>query len=293
MKLKTIVRYEDGKPVIKEKRYIRCGSILKEAARYCIWSVDEVGEDYGGSHCSEDVTERFIEIKPENILVESHHFAGIMMDVRYRDINGPGEYVDEGEKVILLSDIDNAGKNWIKAGESFGNDDHSRWNYSEFSLRRKKMIRRAMECDIAGVNSLLQQVLTVHANGRPDIFIPGTTKYTGEELLAIFENDDTPVFVSTDDEGNVIGHAFGIFEEIRDCNNMHDMKSLYIDDICVDEAHRGQGVATELYETMKKHARDNGCYHMTLNVWEINPDAKKFYEAMGMKPLKTVMEEIL
>lgn len=153
------------------------------------------------------------------------------------------------------------------------------------------MIRRAEIRDTERVHELLSQVLTVHANGRPDIFIPGTRKYTDDELAEIFADDSTPVFVLTDEDDITLGYAFCIFEEIKDSNNMRDMKTLYIDDICVDENHRGKHIATQLYEYVKVFAKDAGCDRITLNVWEVNPVAKAFYESMGMKPLKTVMEE--
>lgn len=155
------------------------------------------------------------------------------------------------------------------------------------------MIRRAEAKDLNRVNDLLHQVLTVHADGRPDIFIHGTKKYTDEELLELFKDDSKPIFVHTDDSGYVNGYAFCVFEEVKNVTNMYDMKTLYIDDVCVDEVCRGQHIATKLYEYVEKFAKENGCYRITLNVWEINPGARKFYEAMGMKPLKTTMETIL
>ncbi|MDO4176204.1 MAG: GNAT family N-acetyltransferase [Bacillota bacterium] len=155
------------------------------------------------------------------------------------------------------------------------------------------MIRRAEEKDLARVNDLLEQVLTVHAEARPDIFIPGTKKYRDEELLAIFADDSTPVFVFADEADVTQGYAFCTFEEIKNSNNMRDMKTLYIDDVCVDEACRGQHIATQLYEYVREYAKAEGCDRITLNVWEVNPTARAFYDAMGMKPLKTVMEEKL
>ena len=155
------------------------------------------------------------------------------------------------------------------------------------------MIRRAQPKDLPRVNALLHQVLTVHAEGRPDIFIPGTKKYTDEELLAIFHDDSRPVFVSTDENDVTVGYAFCILEETRGANNLRDMKTLYIDDICVDEASRGKHIASGLYDHVRRYAKEIGCYHITLNVWTCNPGARKFYEKMGMVPLKTVMEDIL
>ncbi len=155
------------------------------------------------------------------------------------------------------------------------------------------MIRKAEEKDIPQVAMLLGQVLEVHAEGRPDIFISGTRKYTDRELCAIFNDGLRPVFVWTDENDVAWGYAFCILEETKGANNLRDMKSVYIDDICVDREHRRRGIAGELYAHVLAFAREQGCYHVTLNVWELNPGAKAFYEKMGMRPLKTVMETIL
>ena len=155
------------------------------------------------------------------------------------------------------------------------------------------MIRRAEERDIPRLLALLSQVLTVHADLRPDLFVPGTRKYTAEELRLILRDDKRPVFVRTDETGFVQGHAYCVLEEVRGANSRHDRKTLYIDDICVEESCRGQGVATELFSYVKDFARKEGCYHITLNVWAGNDAAHAFYDAMGMKPMKTTMETIL
>lgn len=153
-------------------------------------------------------------------------------------------------------------------------------------------IRRACEKDLVGVHSLLSQVLMVHAEGRPDLFRAGTRKYTDEELLSIFSDDTHPVFVAVDG-GRVLGHAFCEVQDFRGSNNMQPYLSIYIDDICVDEKSRGQHVGTALYQHVLAYARELGCYNVTLNVWTCNPGAQRFYEAMGMTPLKTCLEQVL
>ena len=152
------------------------------------------------------------------------------------------------------------------------------------------IIRRALPGDVPGVLNLLHQVLEVHASIRPDLFIPGTTKYSEEELLAIFADDDTPVWVAVGEDGTVLGHAFCALEEPNGSPNMKQFRSMYIDDICVDEAARGQHVATKLFEHVKEEAHRLGCRELTLNVWAGNEGAEKFYTAMGMTPRKTMLE---
>ncbi len=153
-------------------------------------------------------------------------------------------------------------------------------------------IRRAGAQDVAGVHELLSQVLEVHAAGRPDLFRTGTRKYTDDELLGIFANDETPVFVAVEGP-EVLGHAFCVLEDHTAENNWQDVKTLYIDDICVSEKSRGRHVGTALYRHVIDYARGLGCHDVTLNVWSCNPGAKAFYEAMGMTPYKVGMEQVL
>ncbi len=155
------------------------------------------------------------------------------------------------------------------------------------------IIQRGSAQDIPGIHKLLSQVLMVHHNGRPDLFKSGTRKYTDEELVEILRDDARPVFVALDEDNRVLGYAFCVFCQYLDNNIMTDVKTLYIDDLCVDEELRGKGIGRKLYEYVLDFARQEKCYNVTLNVWECNPAAKKFYEKCGLVPQKTGMETIL
>ena len=155
------------------------------------------------------------------------------------------------------------------------------------------MVRRARKEDIARILELLIQVDMVHHNGRPDLFKGPATKYGADELEEIIKNDDTPVFVCVNEEGTVMGHAFCMHKQITDDRVLTDVRTLYIDDICVDEAFRGHGVGRALYDHVIEYARSLDFYNVTLNVWSCNPGAVKFYETMGLKPQKIGMEKVL
>lgn len=154
-------------------------------------------------------------------------------------------------------------------------------------------IRRAEERDMEGIDRLLCQVLTVHHNGRPDLFKGGVKKYTDGELCDMIKDDSKPIFVAADEREEVLGYAFCVLQQYEGHNIMTDIKTLYIDDLCVDETCRGRHVGRELYEYVLRFAKEQGCYNVTLNVWECNPGAKKFYEKCGLTPQKTGMEKIL
>ncbi len=160
-------------------------------------------------------------------------------------------------------------------------------------MESKIKIRKAMKEDIPRLLDLLTQVAMVHHKGRPDLFKGGVTKYTKEQLEDILEKEDVKVFVCEDHSGNVVAHAFCLDKTVRDSQVLTDVKTLYIDDICIDESCRGQGIGREMYRYIQEYARSENFYRITLNVYGFNQDAVKFYEAMGMKALKVGMEEIL
>lgn len=153
-------------------------------------------------------------------------------------------------------------------------------------------IRRAAHGDMDKIKDLLLQVLTVHHNGRPDLFKANCRKYNDDELKNLIEDDTRPIFVG-EDNGIVKGYAFCIIKESKGDNVLCDMKTLYIDDLCVDEGCRGQGVGRTIYEYVKNYAKEIGCYNLTLNVWSCNPPAEKFYKSCGLRPQKTTMETVL
>lgn len=155
------------------------------------------------------------------------------------------------------------------------------------------MIRQAQEKDIEGIIRLLEQVLEVHHKGRPDLFKGNATKYTRDELKEILKDPDRPVFVSEGEEGEVQGYAFCVVQMHPNDNILTDIKTLYIDDLCVDENLRGMHVGSSIYRYVLDYAKQNDFYNVTLNVWACNESARRFYENMGLKPQKYGMETIL
>ena len=154
-------------------------------------------------------------------------------------------------------------------------------------------IRRAKENDMPGINNLLRQVLMVHHNGRPDLFKANAKKYTDEQLAELIKDDTKPIFVCVDEEETVLGYAFCVWQQHINNEILTDIKTLYIDDLCVDETRRGQHIGKSLYEYVLAYAKENKFYNVTLNVWSLNESAMKFYEACGLKAQKVGMEHIL
>lgn len=152
-------------------------------------------------------------------------------------------------------------------------------------------IRKATGADMPALHRLLKQVNRIHHDGRPDLFKLGE-KYTDDELAAILRDENKPIFVA-ESGGEVKGYAFCVCQNTPETTLLHAMRTLYIDDLCVDESCRGQHIGRALFEHVKAFAKENGFYNVTLNVWALNESAQRFYEHCGLRPQRTTMEVIL
>ena len=108
-------------------------------------------------------------------------------------------------------------------------------------------IDRATKKDLPDIERLLEQVCKVHADIRPDLFIAGKRKYKEEELEKIIKDDTKPIFAAYDEDGSFLGYCFTVVEEHNGFNEPPH-RTLYIDDLCVDESSRGRQVGRHLYE---------------------------------------------
>lgn len=152
-------------------------------------------------------------------------------------------------------------------------------------------VRRAEAKDSAAILELLSTVLALHAGLRPDLFIPGTRKYSAQALEAILAAPDKAVFVAADEADAVLGYCFCELRERRGLPNMYDGRELYIDDLCVAERARGLGIGRALCAQAFAYAKERGCSSVSLNVWAGNEAALAFYERQGFFVQKTRLEK--
>lgn len=150
-------------------------------------------------------------------------------------------------------------------------------------------ICRAEKRHIPGMIELLRQVGQVHHQGRPDLFRAGAQKYDETQLEQLLTDETRPIFIAEED-GKVLGYGFCILQQTRGSTVLCDQKTLYIDDLCVDENCRGQHVGSAVYAHITDYARAIGCDSITLNVWAFNESALGFYRAQGMHVRNIYME---
>ena len=156
------------------------------------------------------------------------------------------------------------------------------------------MIRLAKVEDIPRLQELLEQILIVHHQARPDVFKAKGSKFTDKELEAVIGDENKPVFVYEDETGMILGHLYLMIKEVSENDGpQKPVKTLFIDDLCVEKNARGQKLGEKLYQFALDYAKEQGCYNVTLHVWNDNQGALRFYERLGMTPRYTEMETIL
>ena len=151
------------------------------------------------------------------------------------------------------------------------------------------IIRNMTLDDYDHVDRLMAQVHKLHVEGRPDLYVDVDHIYSQEQFREMVENEDM-ISVVAEIGGVVAGICF-VSMRARTC--MVKRRTAYMEDLCVDEIHRGKGIGESLYEYVKKCAKEMGAERLDLMVWGFNENARKFYSSLGMKTQRYIMEEHL
>lgn len=154
------------------------------------------------------------------------------------------------------------------------------------------IIRPATPRDSTSIHDLLKEIAKLHTNGRPDLFADFESKYSIPELNKMLAPEENGVFVA-DADGRVVGYVITQIRAYDGIISHTKIKTLYVDDLCVDSSFRKMGIATALMDAAVAYGRQKGCYDLELNVWEFNSDALAFYKKYGMKTRTRHMEIIL
>lgn len=156
-------------------------------------------------------------------------------------------------------------------------------------------VRRAEPRDYETVGRLLGYILGLHREGRPDLFedsAASSGKYSEEEFDGLLKDKNSVIFCA-ESGGEVVGYLICKIIIERKNPVLRNIKTLYLDDLCVDEGFRKKGAGRALMEAAESYARKNGFYNLTLNVWEFNEGAKEFYGKMGYTTQRRELEKVL
>ncbi len=150
-------------------------------------------------------------------------------------------------------------------------------------------IRFAKQEDLEQVNVLRKQVNDLHVKGRPDIFKPGFSDELRDYIFEIFLDPLKKIVVC---EENSFICGFTVLNHIirPETPYMNERDYLDIDEFCVDENCRRQGIARQMIDFIREYSRTAGIERIELNMWEFNRDALAFYEAAGFTTYRRYME---
>jgi GNAT superfamily N-acetyltransferase len=132
-------------------------------------------------------------------------------------------------------------------------------------------IRYAVPGDEATILRLIRDLATYERE-------PDAVQATEESIRDELFGDGPQVFAFlAEQEGRAVGFALWFLT----FSTWTGRPSLYLEDLFVDEAARGQGVARALFRRLAKEAKARGCARIDWAVLDWNVEAMAFYEKLG------------
>ena len=133
-------------------------------------------------------------------------------------------------------------------------------------------IRKGVKADAAACHGLIKE-LAVFENA-PDAVTNSLEQFTEDGFGAepIYK-----LFVAELEDGNVVGMALFVTSY-----STWKGKMLFLDDLVVSEAYRGNGIGQALIDALFDHARNNAFNIIKWHVLNWNEPAIKFYKKLGM-----------
>ena len=141
------------------------------------------------------------------------------------------------------------------------------------------MLQLARPEDRAEVNRLAQQVHILHIQWRPDIYEQTEELWPQDRFESAVSQRQ--LFCAKIDEA-VTGYVL-IKIRYYDMPGHVKRKVLILDEICVDEVHRNQGIGTSMMIDVRAIANAFGCTDLQLGVYPQNNEALAFYQKCGFR----------
>ena len=139
------------------------------------------------------------------------------------------------------------------------------------------MLELARGADRDAVNAMARQIHSMHVQWRPDIYEMVEELYSEERYLEAIQTRELYVVKIG---GAVVGY---VLLKIRNYGwpGVVKRKVMVVDEICVDESCRNQGIGTQMMEEVRALAKAFGCTDLQLGVYPQNDGALAFYQKFG------------
>lgn len=139
------------------------------------------------------------------------------------------------------------------------------------------MLELAQLSDREAVNTLAREVHAMHVSWRPDIYVMADEMYPEERFLTEIQNRNLYIARLAD---MTVGY---VLLKIRNYDMPGHVKRrvMILDEICVEESCRNQGIGKEMMADIRALAKAFGCTDMQLGVYPQNDAAVAFYQKCG------------
>ena len=139
-------------------------------------------------------------------------------------------------------------------------------------------IRPATLADSAAVEAIMAQVHSLHVAWRPDIYEMVDELYPRERMVEGISARELYVAKLND---QIVGY---VSLKIRNYDHpgLVKRKVMVVDEICVEETLRGNGIGMAMMEDVRALAKAFRCTDLQLNVYPQNDDAVGFYQKCGL-----------
>lgn len=139
------------------------------------------------------------------------------------------------------------------------------------------ILELARSSDWKAINALAMQVHALHVGWRPDIYAMPQMLFTQERVEADIQSNALYVVRRN---GTVIGYVrLGMRE--TEYPGLVKRRILLVEELCVSEDLRGQGIGTEMMEDVQTLAKEWGCTDLQLGVQPENEAALALYRKCG------------
>lgn len=100
-----------------------------------------------------------------------------------------------------------------------------------------------------------------------------------EEMEKLMFQDNLLHMLKAEMDGKIVGFAAYYYQLV----SFPAKKVLFLEDIFVREAYRGNGIGNQFFTELENIARENDCLKMTWKCLGWNRDSRNFYEHIGAK----------
>ena len=144
-------------------------------------------------------------------------------------------------------------------------------------------IRTASPADRPAIRDVARRSLQASYSLGPTAIDSAIEEWYDEERLEEILADEDHHLLVADDDGQVVGFS----ESVSSQNGTGTLLWLH-----VDPAHRGQGIASDLFDQTRAHLSDRGADHLRGRVLSDNAVGNTFYEDRGFEQVGTDDVEI-